>query len=311
MLNGKNYIANCLNSLIAQNYSELEIIVVDNASVDGSDNIVASEFPEVQLIRNPYNLGFSGGCNIGLRAATGEILILLNQDTVGYKGWLDIVAKRMISTPEIGIVGCQLLYEDGTVQHAGGKLIQPFWDGIHLKENDGSAKFDYLTGAVFAIRRACFEEVGEFDETFYPAYGEDVDYCFRAKAKNWQLFYEPQAILTHFEREQLGVNLELLIMTNVQRIRLVFKHQNLAWLEDIFFPAEQHRLTIHKSWDWLFAMSRSYSTIAFAVNQIATWRANFYQDEIPYASQRMLDILLTLRQTAIKSAESLVSEVNH
>ena len=86
--NGMDYLEDCLKAVLSQDYAGFEVIVVDNGSTDGSADLVAERFPQVQLIRNERNLGFAAGNNVGLQAATGDVLILLNQDTVVQPGWL-------------------------------------------------------------------------------------------------------------------------------------------------------------------------------------------------------------------------------
>lgn len=119
--NGKKYIADCLDALLAQDYAHLELLVVDNGSTDGTPELVAEQYPLVTLIRNGRNLGFAPGNNIGLRAATGDLLVLLNQDTRVQPGCLAALAATF-ADPSIGVAGCKLLYPDGTIQHAGGYL---------------------------------------------------------------------------------------------------------------------------------------------------------------------------------------------
>jgi GT2 family glycosyltransferase len=123
--NGSEYLHACLDSLMAHDYPIFEIIAVDNASVDGSAELIARHYPQVRLIRNAVNLGFAGGCNAGLKAAQGDILVLLNQDVIVQPGWLRALVKAL-QKPKIGIVGCKMLYPDGrTIQHAGGWIEWP------------------------------------------------------------------------------------------------------------------------------------------------------------------------------------------
>lgn len=304
--NGKEYIETCLQTVFAQNYPDLEVIVVDNASTDGGGELVQSTFPQVIYIRNLYNLGFAGACNVGLNVAQGEVMILLNQDTIGHDNWLNFLVDCMITDSKSGIGGCKLLYEDGTVQHAGGKLIEPFWDTEHLVENDGTVPIDYVTGATMAIRRDCFEQVGYLDENFYPAYSEDIDYCLRAKAVGWQIVYEPKAVLTHYESRSHTNVIDLVISNNIQRLRLVLKHRNTEWLQGDFFPAEKKRIIENTAPEWLLAMAHSYLAIVFSLKEIASWRQQFYHCDDTYSLRIKQELFLQLRRTATIQAKKTI-----
>lgn len=130
--NGRPYLDACLDALLAQEPPGFEIILVDNASTDGSADYVADHYSQVQLIRNRDNRGFAGACNIGLKAASGRIFVLLNQDTRVYPGWLSVLCGAL-SNSRIGVAGCKCLYPDGeTIQHAGESSVasgvgQPRW----------------------------------------------------------------------------------------------------------------------------------------------------------------------------------------
>src|SRR5690606_7521656 len=114
--NGLEHIEECLSSLLQQTYTPLEIIVVDNGSTDGSAEVVERHFETVRLLRNEQNLGFSAACNRGLEAARGEILLLLNQDTIVEPDWVEALARGLDTTPDTGIVGSKAFYPDGTIQ---------------------------------------------------------------------------------------------------------------------------------------------------------------------------------------------------
>lgn len=204
--NGTNHLEACLESLLAQDETGFELIVVDNGSTDGSADLVAERFPAARLLRNEQNLGFAGGCNVGLRAAQGEVLVLLNQDMVVEPGWLAALVKAL-TDEEVGIVGAKLLEMDGrTFSHAGAYLEWPLVLGRHLGvdeadqgQYDRATDVEFVTGASLAVKRAVLEEIGPLDERFYPAYFEDVDWCWRARRAGWRVRYEPRAVAWHDE----------------------------------------------------------------------------------------------------------------
>jgi len=203
--NGRKYIRKCLDSLFKTEYPKhkLEIIVVDNASTDGSQEIVEKEYPDVVLIRNRENMGFCGGNNIGIRKATGDLIILLNNDTIVDRNWIIEILKEA-KDPKVGIIGCKLLYSPGKIiQSCGWKeKFLGYWEDIRagqaLKEvtGVGGREVDYVCGAALAIKREVVEKIGLLDPHFY-AYVEDVDWCYRAKRAGYKVVTS-NAIVYHY-----------------------------------------------------------------------------------------------------------------
>ena len=229
--NGSEYLHACLDSLMAHDYPIFEIIAVDNASVDGSAELIARHYPQVRLIRNAVNLGFAGGCNAGLKAAQGDILVLLNQDVIVQPGWLRALVKAL-QKPKIGIVGCKMLYPDGrTIQHAGGWIEWPLGLAHHYGRGeqdegqwDESKTVDYVTGAAMAFRRDVLEQIGLLDEEFWPGYFEDTDFCFRAREFGYEIWYIPDSVALHFETKSIKNRLEIAYFYEKGRLRFVLKH---------------------------------------------------------------------------------------
>lgn len=229
--NGREYLPACLDALLAQDYPDFEVIVVDNASVDGSADLVAERYPQVRLIRNAQNLGFAGGCNIGLKTAHGDIFILLNEDTVVQPGWLQALVKAL-QRPEVGVVGCKILYPDGkTIQHAGGWIEWPLGLAHHYgqgEEDNGQwdepRQVEYVTGAAMAFRRDVLERVGPLDEEFWPAYFEDVDFCFRVREAGFEVWYMPEAVVLHKGTVTLTEPAQHSSAYQRGRLRFVLKH---------------------------------------------------------------------------------------
>ncbi|HEX8684733.1 MAG TPA: glycosyltransferase family 2 protein, partial [Ardenticatenaceae bacterium] len=244
--NGMEFLERCLSALRAQDYSRREVVVVDNASSDGSADFVAEHFPEVWLIRNDYNLGFAGGCNAGLRAADGEVLVLLNQDTEVSPGWLRHVVEAL-EAPEVGVVGCKIFYPDGErLQHAGAWFAWPLALAHHYGQGEhDSGAYDepriveYVTGAALALRREVMERVGLLDEGFWPGYFEDADLCFRARAAGYEIWYRPEATLRHMESTSIKDPVRRSRFYQRGRMRFVLKHMEPErWLKE-FVPAEK------------------------------------------------------------------------
>ena len=243
--NGRSHLADCLDSVLSQAGVDLEIWAVDNASADDSAGWLADHYSQIHLIRNSSNRGFSGACNIGLRAAQGNILLLLNQDTMLKPGCLAAILQAF-TDQQIGVVGCKILYpDDKTIQHAGGKVDFPLGFTLHYGrgEPDGDAwdqprRVDYVTGAAMAIRRDVLERIGFLDEGFWPGYFEDVDFCLRARAAGFGVWYAPAAVLRHRESTSIQDGASLLQFVHRARLRFVLKHLPPVQFLQEFVPQE-------------------------------------------------------------------------
>ncbi len=250
--NGARFLARCLAALTAQTGAAFDVIVVDNGSSDGGADLVAAEFPEVRLVREPRALGFSGACNHGLRlalAGDAEALLILNQDTEVHPGWLAALLAALEAEPRVGIAGCKALFPNGRIQHAGGELLPPLGYGRNIGYNQPAdaplpaTPLDFLSGVALAMRRSTLEQIGLFDEGFNPAYFEDVDLCLRAVAAGWELRYVAEASLTHREgAANAGADHRHVALIERNRLRLQLKHAPIARLVGELFPAEAAQL---------------------------------------------------------------------
>lgn len=193
--NGETVLAECLRSIFANTGEHaVEVICVDNASSDGSAALIRSHFPEVQLLSQPVNLGFAGGVNAGMEAAQGDLFVLLNQDCLVMPGWLDGLHRTFSSYPECGIAGAVIEDAEGAINHAGASITRPLGHGQHSTEvPEDDVTTDYVTGAIFAIRRTTWETIGGMDEEFYPAYYEESDYCYRARRQGIETYLSVRA----------------------------------------------------------------------------------------------------------------------
>ena len=229
--NGREYLPGCLDALLAQEYPDFEVIAVDNASVDGSAELIAEKYPQVRLIRNIHNLGFAGGCNAGLKVAQGDVLVLLNQDTVVLPGWLRALVEAL-QKPEVGIVGCKILYPDGkTIQHAGGWIEWPLGLAHHYGQGeldqgqwDQHREVEYVTGAAMAFQRRLIDQIGGMDEGFWPGYFEDADFCFRAREIGYKTLYIHEAVVLHKETTSISDQFKLSCAYQKGRLRFILKH---------------------------------------------------------------------------------------
>ncbi len=246
--NGEKWIRPCLTALTRQAEAAafaLEVIVVDNGSQDSAPDSIAKAFPAVHLIRNGQNRGFAGGCNVGLAEATGDVLVLLNQDTVVQPGWLaGLVAA--VDQPGVGVAGSLALLADGvTIQHAGGVVDLPLGIARHAGYGQAldsrwqsGADVRFVTGASLAMRREVLEAIGPLDEDFWPGYYEDVDFCWRARDAGYRIRYSPDSVLTHAESGSFTDPIYTAWARLRGRLYFCLKHLPIPFLLDDFLPAE-------------------------------------------------------------------------
>ena len=212
----------CLQSLHEHAPSGgLRITVVDNASGDGTADVVRSEFPDVTLIALAENVGFSAGNNLALRQATAEYVLVLNPDTKLCEGTLDKLLRLMDADRRIGIAGCRLVQEDGTLDHAARRSFPTPTSALgHFLRVGRSERapaalaayrapgveegpVDAVNGAFMLMRRAMLDEIGLFDEGYW-MYMEDLDLCYRAARAGWITWYEPSVEAVHIKAGTSG-----------------------------------------------------------------------------------------------------------
>jgi GT2 family glycosyltransferase len=202
--NGLAHLSTCLEALRAQTYPHLEVIFVDNASSDGSQDFMTREYPEVRLLALDRNLGLTGGNNLGFRAASGEILISLNNDTEAEPGFVESLVAALLDHPEAGMAAAKMrLFDRRDTLHSAGDGYGvdgiPFNRGVWQRDE---GQFD-LPGWIFGgcggavgYRRAMLDQVGLFDESFF-MYCEDVDLNWRSQLAGWKCWYAPEALVYH------------------------------------------------------------------------------------------------------------------
>ena len=195
-----------------------EVIVVDDGSTDETAAGLAewqNAMPFLRVVRNSANRGFVDSCNAGASVAASDYLAFLNNDTIPSDGWLAGLLGTFSRYPDAGVVGAKLLFPDGSLQEAGGRIFRD-GTGINFGKFDREAEsplynfvreVDYCSGAALATPRALFESIGGFDTTFRPAYYEDVDYCFTVRSRGRKVLYQPAARVIHVEGGTSGTDL--------------------------------------------------------------------------------------------------------
>ncbi len=244
-------LAACLDALLAAGDAQNEIIVVDNASHDGSADLVAGRYPSVRVLRSPVNLGFAGGANLGIERSDGDCVVILNPD-VRLQPDAPARLRAAFADDRVGVVGCKLLYPDGQrLQHAGGIVDYPLATTRHRGDGetdhgqyDEASEVAYVTGAAMAVRRATMDALHGFDAGFFPVYYEDVDLCYRARAAGWRVVYWPQAVGLHRSSTSLDAASETYFRyLHANRLRFILKHYSTQQVLADVLPAEAKRLS--------------------------------------------------------------------
>ncbi|MEJ5308901.1 MAG: glycosyltransferase family 2 protein [Anaerolineae bacterium] len=190
-----------------------EVLVVDNASADGSAAMVKAHFPWVHLIENTENVGFARANNQAILQSSGRYVLLLNSDTEVYPGALETLVQFLEASPQAGGCGPKLLNGDGSLQSSCHPMLTPgreFWRLMFLDRIWRWATYDQerwdaatprqvevIKGACFLLRRAALEQVGLLDEQYF-MYTEEMDLCYRLLRAGWQLWWVPQAVVIHY-----------------------------------------------------------------------------------------------------------------
>jgi N-acetylglucosaminyl-diphospho-decaprenol L-rhamnosyltransferase len=260
--NTRELLRACLASLREQRGLAFATCVVDNASPDGSADMVATEFPEVALIRNPLNNGYAAGNNLGLRqfgfpdAPHARHAMLLNPDTVVPPGALAKMLAFIDAHADVGIVGPRLLLPDGSLDKACRrsfptpevsfyrltKLSKLFpkskrFNSYNMEYLDERVQTDVdaVVGACMLLRGQAIQQAGLLDEQFF-MYGEDLDWCLRVKQHGWRVVYYPDAIVHHVKRA-----------ASKQSAKARYEFQRAMWL----FYKKHYARNASKPVDWL------------------------------------------------------------
>lgn len=216
--NARDYLVECLRSIYENTHLKFEIIVVDNGSNDGVAEMLGDDFPEITLIQNQGNLGYTRPMNQALRTASGSFLMQLNPDTLILPGSLDCLVRYLEGHPDVGICGPKVLNRDGTLQKPCRRgesrpwAVISYFSGLHAlfpkSKFFGGYLMNYMgedethevagvSGSCMLIRRDVADQIGYLDERFF-AYQEDADYCFRAKQAGWEVYYVPASKIIHY-----------------------------------------------------------------------------------------------------------------
>jgi len=231
--NTKNLLNDCLRSFFEQTVGlSYEVFVVDNASTDGSVAMIETEFPQAELIRNKENVGFARANNQAIRRSSGRYILLLNSDTLVLNDGLTKMVLYMEEHPKVGVMGCKVLYPDGTTQTSNNAFPNLFTEFLRIMQvsklisntrlrtilgvklgrflgrsineylrvywdSERIREVDWVTAACLLVRRKALDEVGLLDERFFMYY-EDTDLCLRIRQCGWKITYFPRFSIVHY-----------------------------------------------------------------------------------------------------------------
>jgi hypothetical protein len=280
--NGREDTIACLRSLRKITYRRHKILLIDNASGDGSVPAIRRDFPEVDIIANSENRRFAGANNQGIERALqagADFVLLLNNDTEVAPDFLEAMIAAAQQRPDVGMVGPKIFYHQDRrrIWYAGGEIA--LWKGrvAHrgLRQLDGAAwevpgETDYITGCALLVRRACIEGIGPLDESYY-MYGEDADWCMRARRAGYLCWFGPQAHVWHKISASSGGGLTAFKAYHKVRSNFLFFQRYALWWHWLTMPwwiaagffIEMTRLLIDpkKAIEIILALGRAFADI--------------------------------------------------
>ncbi len=247
--NTRDILRDCLRSVYAETRDvSFEVIVIDNASSDGSADMVRREFPQAVLVANPDNRGFAAANNQGIDRATGRYLLLLNPDTIVLEGAIDKAIAFADHQPEAAVVGCRVLNADRTLQRSCFKfpsalnlfLLATYLDRLFPRsrffgrdrmtwwDSNDSRPVDVVSGCFMLVRREAIDQVGKLDESYF-IYCEETDWCYRFGRAGWKVLYMPDAEIIHLggsSSSQVRLPMRLQLSASI----LLFIKRHRGWL---------------------------------------------------------------------------------
>lgn len=264
--NGRDVLAACLESVRqTRGALALETVVVDNASTDGTVAMLAERFADVEVLVNARNEGFARACNQGAAASRAPFLLLLNSDTVLREGAPQRLLALARLRPRAAVVGPRLLNADGSFQSGlapfpdlgrevlivsglGRALFGPTYPSQAPAVERGPAAGDWVGGACMLLRREAFDELGGLDEGYF-MYAEELDLCRRLRNADWQVWYEPDAVVVHLgggSARQLGTESEARhYRGRVRYYRLHHGEAAARWVRALILVATAVKIGVH------------------------------------------------------------------
>lgn len=250
--NTKDTTLKCLECLYRSTFTDFETIVIDNASTDDTVSAISSTYPQVKLVRNEENIGFSKANNQAMAMANGSVFLLLNSDAFVFYDTLQKMVRLFEEKQDMTIAGCQILNSDGTIQPSWGyfptlrriaqllffvdnlPIVKDTVDSIHIRSEkrfSTQRKVDWVTGAFIFLRRSVFEKTRGFDENFF-MYGEELEWLYRCKKAGFVTVFTPIARVVHLVG-QSSPNRAPAILGEMNGWVYWFQKHNASWQRPI------------------------------------------------------------------------------
>jgi len=268
-LDSKEKVLDCLASLFANTRADFDVVVVDNASSDGTVEAIRSQFPNVDWIVNSENVGFSRAVNQGLKTRQARYYVLINPDSLVEDKALDRLVEFMDANPQAGLCSPRVLNRDGSLQYqcrrgeARPWEVFAYFSGLarifphdprftgylltHL-DNDQVNEVKAISGSCMMIRSQVVEQIGYLDERYF-AYQEDADFCFAARKAGWKIFYVPDARVLHYGGEGGSRKRPYFAIYQWHRSYYLYYKKNLArddpfWFQPLYYFAMSLKLML-------------------------------------------------------------------
>ncbi len=276
-----------LRSLRSITYNNIEIIVVDNASPDKDPKIIEEKFPEIHLIRSAENLGFAGGNNLGIHAARGAFMLLINNDTEVEPGFLEPLVDKLILNPGIGVVSPKIryFYQKNLIQYAGFSPMNRITMrnyGIGFQEDDHGqydrdAETDFAFGAAMLIPREVMRKAGLMADIFF-LYYEEMDWIQRIRDTGYRIFYVHNSLVYHKDSVTTGAMSPMKIYY-LNRNRILFMRRNIHGITFLLGCLYQIFLAIPKNIIQFF-LKRQFRLLIAYRNAVGWHLANLRNPEL-------------------------------
>ncbi|HOW60514.1 MAG TPA: glycosyltransferase family 2 protein [Candidatus Moranbacteria bacterium] len=268
--NGKKTLDNCLSSVFHSDYSNFDVVVVDNNSEDGSLEQAMKLFSRAYFIKNDDNVGFSKGNNIGIRYALekfADYVFILNNDTLVEKNTLSLLIDAMENYPLAGIGSPLVFTPDNTsIWFAGGNIHWKKMKASHLHKIESEAPYptEYISGCAMLVKKDVFKKIGLFDERFF-LYYEDADFSFRTKEAGFKLIIIPSAHIRHFEQSNAINKMKAywLVLSGLIFFRTHSSFLNKLWIFFVYIPLRK---------------LKNYYDVCFGKNNVARDVQKAYKD---------------------------------
>jgi GT2 family glycosyltransferase len=317
--NSGDYLTSCIGSLLHSTQEKLAITVVDNASNDDSLKDVENRFPQVRIIRNQSNLGYSSAANLGFSRAKSKFVALINPDTFVDSRSLEGLVRAAERHPEGAFFQPKiLLIENPHVLNSAGNMIHVagfgVCRGIGMHDNEQfnvETEVNYASGACLLARMQAIREIGPLDETFL-AYGEDKDWGWRALMKGWCSIYVPSSTVLHKWSPTLGASAEKFYLLEFERNFSVLKNyskRTLALISLLLLMTEVSVLLYACVKGWLREKIHTYTDLVALRHTIAVKRAQIQRDRLVPDGILLGRFVLELNHPYIGSAGSVFNRI--